>query len=104
MKAFKHFWSDIRQGNNIDLYLAAPTAFVVVALSFLGIANDSIILSVLLAISGVLTISALYNRHAISELKTNPSVNNIFLEEFPPELNRQVEAASRLMADGRSVN
>ncbi|MEM7510534.1 MAG: hypothetical protein AAF388_06350 [Bacteroidota bacterium] len=93
MKVIKLIWEDIQHGKNLDLYLAIPTAFTAVVFNFLGIADVSIILSLILALTGVLAISALTSRHTLKSLKAAYSVQNFFLEKFPDQLNKDIKSA-----------
>ena len=68
MRVFHKIWSDIRRGENIDLYLTVLVAFGLGILNIVGSAPPAWITSVTLAALGVLAISALRTEYHIGEL------------------------------------
>ena len=72
MKTLTQAWSEIKQGENIDLYLMVGAAFLVGAISLFGVTSSTLTTSVTLALLGLLAIATLKNRHewghAIDEL------------------------------------
>lgn len=88
MKFLRRAIEEIKQGENIDLYLTVIAAFVVVGISIFGIATSNIISSVTLAILGLIAIATLKNRHefgeaiqGLAELRGNAHAGDFFLSE-----------------------
>lgn len=72
METLAQAWSEIKKGENIDLYLMVGAAFLVGVISLLGKASSALTSAVTLALLGLLAIATLKNRHewgqAIDEL------------------------------------
>lgn len=66
--ALHKIWSDLRKGENIDLYLTVLVAFGLGILNIVGSAPSTWITSVILAALGVLAISALKSEYHTGEL------------------------------------
>ena len=88
MKFLRRAIEEIKQGENIDLYLTVIAAFVVGGISIFGIATSNIISSVTLAILGLIAIATLKNRHefgqaiqGLAELRGNARAGDFFLSE-----------------------
>jgi len=84
MEILRRVWEDIRRGENVDLYVAAPLAIVVAILGMLGITSSQLISSITLVILGLLATSLLTSRHAVKELsqKLTQTANTIFFKEL----------------------
>lgn len=67
-KILRRIWNDVRQGQNIDLYLTVFAAFGLVALNLLGIKTTDQISSITLAVLGLLAISMLGSRYRLEEI------------------------------------
>lgn len=101
MKWFKKIWLDIQNGDNIDLYVLIIASLVIASLSFFdpNLVKEQIP-ALTLTVLGVLAVSALNTRRIVQNVKKIPSVSNIFLDEFPDELEREMELATGLWLVG----
>lgn len=86
MKYLNRLWKDIKQGENIDLYLTIIAGIVLAFLNIFGITSSSWLSSLTLAILALLAYAMLGNRHQIDEL--TQSAETIFQREWP-ENNKQ---------------
>ena len=66
METLRRIWTDIRRGENIDLYLAIGAAFLFSTLSLVG--NQPLVVTVTLFALGVVMISSLRVRYLSEEL------------------------------------
>lgn len=106
MKLFRQAWDEIRRGENLDLYVAAPLAILIAALGALGITSPQLVSSLTLVILGLLATSLLTSRHAVKELseKLTQSADTIFLKELvDSEFEADFEAATDLWLVGVSL-
>lgn len=71
MNIIKRLWHDIRTGQNIDVYITIITSITVATLGILGIVNQTIIFSALLAIMALIASSMLVNRHQNEEIRAS---------------------------------
>ena len=106
MRLLRQAWDEIRRGENIDLYVAAPLAILVAVLGALGITSPQIISSLTLALLGLLATSLLINRHTVKDLteKLEHSTDDTFLKELADsEFETDLNAASDLWLVGVSL-
>lgn len=84
MNLLKRIWDDIRRGENIDLYVAAPLAVIIAIFGILGVTSPQLISSITLVILGLLATSLLTSRHAVKELsqKLTQTSETFFFKEF----------------------
>ncbi|MBE7553723.1 MAG: hypothetical protein HS126_21865 [Anaerolineales bacterium] len=106
MHILESIWTDIRNGENIDLYLTVLIALGVAALSLLGINVSSFIAPLTLAILGLLAISNLVNRHHLEKIvqKQAQSITGFFSNEYPPDFNAQLESGKEVWLVGVTLN
>lgn len=100
MKILEVIWSDVRKGENIDLYATIVVAFGIVVLTLLEIAPPDLTGPLTLAVLGLLAISSIVNRHRIQALSGSQTSELPFLEEFPPYLAQDIEGAAELFLIG----
>lgn len=102
MKFLQKVWNDIRQGENIDLYLTVLAAIGLSALNILGIAPNIWVAPLTLAVLGLLAIATLGNRYRTEEVleKLTQRPNSVFIEEYPPTLKRDIESSTSLILVG----
>ena len=95
MKVIQRVASDIRQGENLDLYVTIPAAIVISILNLVGILPANLIAPITLLVLGFITITLLGTGYRVERLaeKLTPSVDSIFLEKFPPDLDEDVIAS-----------
>ena len=101
MELLQRVWEDIRHGENIDLYVAAPLAVVIAVLEILGITSSQLISSITLVILGLLATSLLASRHSVKELsqKLTQTVDTIFFKDFAEsDFESDFESATDPMA------
>jgi hypothetical protein len=106
MSVLKILWRDIRQGENLDLYVTLLVAIVFILLSLLGVASLSLIFSSTLAVLVLIAINLLANRHKTEELfkQLAKTSEGMFREEFPSTLKHDIEQAQELWLVGVSLN
>ncbi len=102
MRILDEIWRDIRNGENIDLYLTVLIALGVAILSLLGINVSSFIAPLTLATLGLLAISSLVNRRRLEEIqhKQAQSMIGIFTNEFPSEFRSHFESGKEIWLIG----
>ena len=99
MKFLRQIWKDIRQGENIDLYLTIIAAVVVSALSLMGASLSAQIPAITLAILALLAFTNLFNRHKLEEVLSKGS-STFFRKDFPEEVRTDMEKSRELWLVG----
>jgi len=84
MRALQQIWEDVRQGENIDLYLTIVVALVLAAANILGWAPSTWLAPITLAVLALLAVSNLKNRHMLESILQEKSAESLFLMEYPP--------------------
>ncbi len=104
MKLFRRPWDEIKRGENIDLYVAVPTALVLAVLTALGAAPQQWVASITLLVLSLLAISLLGNRHRMEQLsqKLGQPLGAFLLSAFPPEYEGDFANCSDLWIVGVS--
>lgn len=99
-------WTDIRHGENIDLYLTIIAAFGVSVLNIFGLAPAALIPPLTLAVLGVLTISTLVIRQHQKKLydKLNKTLDSVFLKERPVSYAGDIHSAKELWLIGVTLS
>ncbi len=105
MQTLKLIWADIRQGENIDLYVTVAIAVFLVVLNIVGIAPQSWIAPLTLAVLALLAIAAVGNRHKLESIRQliGQTEKSPFLEEFPESLQNEIEQAHELWIVGTNL-
>jgi len=106
MKLLRQVWEDIRHGENIDLYVAAPLAIAIAILGIFGITSSQLISSITLVILGLLATSLLTSRHSVKELsqKLTQTTGSIFFKELAESnFETDFESAADLWLVGVSL-
>lgn len=105
MSKLRQIWNDIRQGENIDLYLSVIAAVLLATLNLLGIAPQSWLASITLTILALLAISGLGNRHKMDAIfeKLNQSTDTVFLDEFPNSLKENFNKSKEMLLIGYTL-
>ncbi len=106
MSSLRRIWNDLRQGENIDLYLTIAAAVAFVALNLAGIASTALLAPLTLAVLALLAITSLGNRHRMDELlaQRERTLDDFFLEQFPPSYKADLEAAEEVWLVGVSLH
>jgi hypothetical protein len=87
MEVLKRIVSDIRKGENIDLYFFAFAALSLAILNGLGLASKTLVESVTLALLGLLAAYSLGIRDRLNGINNKLSgTRNLLCDEFPPSL------------------
>ena len=106
MKILRHFWEDIRQGENIDLYTTVSIAIILAALNLVGIAPETWIAPINLAVLALLAISVLGNRHRLETIlqKMNQSAEDFLLKEYPERYVADLNNSKELWLVGMNLS
>ncbi|GAB4580689.1 MAG: hypothetical protein Fur0022_34310 [Anaerolineales bacterium] len=106
MHLFRQIWDDIRKGENIDLHLTILAALAFVILNLAGLAPDTFLAPLTLAVLALLAITNLVNRHRMEALleKKDLTLDDFFQEEFPPSYKTDFDQATELWLVGVSLN
>lgn len=97
MKILERIWEDVRQGENIDLYLTVSVALVLTLLNLSGVAPQSSIAPMTLAVLGLLAITSLVNRRKTEEmLRVIQAKEQILLNDFPSDFQIRMEKSKEL--------
>jgi hypothetical protein len=67
MKVLNRFWKDIKQGENIDLYVTIMVALILALLNLSGLASQALIPPITLAVLALLAVNLVGNRHQIAD-------------------------------------
>jgi len=102
MKVLKTIWRDIRQGENIDSYVAIIAALSLSILSISGFANQGLLASVTLAVLALLAITNLGNRHRLDAV-LNSNSDDILMQKNPETLQADLERAKELWLFGYNL-
>jgi hypothetical protein len=96
MEFLKRIVSDIRKGENIDLYFFAFAALTLAALNGLGLAPKTLVESVTLALLGLLAAYSLGIRDRLNGINEKLSgTKNLLCDEFPSNLKDTVIVGSK---------
>ncbi len=107
MKLLHQIVQDLRQGENIDLYVTLLVAIVLTFLNVLGIAPQSWLIPLTLAVLGLLTVTILGNRQrldALLEKMPQQSQNSLLIDEFPADMPERIQNSSELWMLGISLS
>jgi hypothetical protein len=102
MGILKHIREDIRRGENIDLFVTVIVATGLVVLNLIGVAPQTWIAPLNLAILGLLAIAMLGNRYKVEEVlkNLNQESSSLFQEKFSSELESNFEKSKELWLVG----
>jgi hypothetical protein len=102
--AIKRGWADIKQGENIDLYLTLTVAIVLAGLNLFGI-GQSMMGSITLAVLALLAFSSLVNRRKLEETIDKLSRDQaVLLDHYPASRDEDMKGAKELWLIGLSLN
>ena len=105
MKQIMNIWDDIKQGENIDLYLTVFVSITLALLNIFGLAHNDWIPSITLAVLGLLAVSSLVNRKKIEDaLKDAKERDGNFLDCFPADWQERMENADELWVVGVNLS
>lgn len=106
MQLLERIWTDIKRGENIDLYATVLVAFGLVLFNIFSNAAAAWIAPLTLAVLGLLAVSSLGNRYRLEELllKVDHSRKEFFLDDYPVEIKQNIEMARELWMVGVTLN
>ncbi|MBE9156806.1 hypothetical protein IQ265_08180 [Nodosilinea sp. LEGE 06152] len=106
MEIIRRIISDIRKGENIDLYLFALAALALAILNGLGLASKTLIESVTLALLGLLAAYSLGIRDRLNGINDKfTGTSNLLYEELPSNLrDATISNSKELFIIGISLN
>ena len=103
-EAIKRVWTDIKQGENIDLYLTVIISLVLACLNVFGI-GQSKIGPITLAVLALLAFSSLANRRKLEETVDKLSRGqDVLLDHFPASREEDMIGAKELWLIGLTLN
>jgi len=106
MKLIERLWQDIRQGENIDLFISIVVSLVLVLLELFIDVPESVITPLLLTILALLSITNLGNRYRLETVieRIKPRTETL-LAKFPDNLlYHDMDKAKELMLIGVDLN
>jgi hypothetical protein len=105
MELIKRIVSDIRKGENIDLYFFAFAALTLAILNGLGLASKTLVESITLALLGLLAVYSLGIRDRLSGINDKLSgTKNLLRDEFPFEQKDTISSSKELFIVGITLN
>ncbi|MBI4785002.1 MAG: hypothetical protein HY785_27420 [Oscillatoriophycideae cyanobacterium NC_groundwater_1537_Pr4_S-0.65um_50_18] len=106
MEIIRRIISDIRRGENIDLYLFAFAALALAILNGLGLASRTLIESVTLALLGLLAAYSLGIRDRLNGINDKlTGTSNLLYDELPSDLrDTAISSSKELFIIGISLN
>jgi hypothetical protein len=106
MIILERIWNDVRKGENIYLYLTIVIAIGLSILNLFGLAPDTMVASLTLAVLGLLAITSLVNRYQIEEqLNKIGQQSSHFLRERSqlPSFHERGQSATEIVIVGVSA-
>ena len=104
LEGLNQVWTDIKQGENIDLYLTLAVAVILAGLNVFGI-GQSMVGSITLVVLALLAFSSLVNRRKLEETVEKLSQNqDVLLEQFPANREKDMKDAKELWLVGLTLN
>lgn len=94
MQFLRHVWQDIRNGQNLDIYITASLSLVIAIFGVIGIANQSIVSAAILAVLALLLSHLLVARNQNEQIQATLSKLKI----------NQSLSASQLMTNGDDIS
>ena len=85
-RALEKIWTDVRKGENIDLYITIIIGIVLAVANLFGVAPDKWLSPIILAVLALLAISNLGNRSKLEQLLEQKKIENLFMENYPSNI------------------
>jgi len=104
LNVLKKIWRDVRKGENIDLYITILIGIILAIANLIGFAPDKWLSPVILAVLALLAISNLGNRGKLEQLLEQKKIENIFMEEYPKEVDDEARSANELWMIGINLH
>ena len=102
MKLLKSIWQDIRQGENIDSYIAIIVALGLSIANVFGFAPQSLLASITLAVLALLAITNLGNRHRL-DAALGQKHKDFFMTQLPETISDDMNKAKELWLFGYNL-
>lgn len=106
----RRIWRDIKQGENLDLYLTVFVALVVGFVSLFGFANQAIVASLTLAVLALLAYSILKSRYQFEDISNKLETSNgelisrdFIFSQDRPVLTERIRRAKSVAHNGISL-
>lgn len=96
----KTVWNDLRQGENIDLYVTIIAALGISILNLTGLASEKWIPTITLAVLALLAFTNLVNRHKLDQVILQQQSTEYFLEKYPAGVSNDIKSAKELWLAG----
>lgn len=103
MKLLRTIWDDLRQGENIDLYLTVVAALAISVLNLMGVAPAALLPAITLGVLALLAITNLVNRHKLDAALQKQSSAEFFIENYPSNVTDDLKNAKELWLVGYSL-
>lgn len=100
MKFLREIWNDLRQGENIDLYLTIVAALGISILNLSGFAPATLIPTITLAVLALLAVTNLVNRHKLDKVILQQQSTELFMEKYPASVGSDIKSAKELWLVG----
>ena len=104
MKIISQIWNEIRQGENIDVYLTIGAAIILSMLSLMGWNVGDKVAGVTLAVLALLAIGNLVNRHKFEAMLERHFGSTFFMKSYPKDTWRKdLETAKEIWLIGQDL-
>jgi len=105
MQTLQDIWQDLRQGENIDLYVTICVAVALALLNALQVVDQTLVDSVNLAVLAILAASMLGNRHRLEAIEQGISstAKQFFRRNLPESFKTDLEKRSELWVIGTAL-
>ena len=100
MNFLNAIWQDVRQGENINSYIAIIVALGLSVANIFGLASQSLLASITLAVLALLAITNLGNRHKLDKVILQQQSTEYFLEKYPVGVSADMKSAKELWLAG----
>ena len=105
MNFIKRIWADIKNGENVDLYITIVVSIVLVILNLFGISSVNYVSTATLAILALIAISILQSRNQMQKFveKVITANDGTLSEKFPDDMYLNIENAKEVWFVGVSM-
>ncbi len=103
-RALEKIWTDVRKGENIDLYITIIIGIVLAVANLFGVAPDKWLSPIILAVLALLAISNLGNRSKLEQLLEQKKIENLFMENYPSNITDEMRNANELWMIGVNLH
>lgn len=102
MNWLKRAWSEVRRGENLDLYVTVGLAILLVLLTIVPLPVEGWVTPLTIAVLALLAVSMVGTRHRLDDMlmRTEPSHGVVLLDDFPEKLQADIGAAHDLWLVG----